>query len=415
LPEELYINKLDNGLTILGQQIPNVTTTAFTAIVPCGASFDPSGMEGIASIAGEWFMRGAGDHDVRGLNDALDALGCQHSISTGNRHMSFSSLQLGRNLPAALDIFAEIIRRPRFEDRTFEPCRSLIEQDTEALEDEPARKTRLVLRERFFPFPLGRNTLGTAQSVAGLHAADARDHICSYLAPEQTIIGVAGNVDFDDLGSQLTELFDDWAGTFPGDLQTAPPEGGTHHIEKDTAQTHIATAHPAPIPDQSDHYYPARVVEAILSHGMGSRLFVEVREKRGLAYHVSAGYSGIREAAGMFTYAGTRPETARETLDILVDQLRKAGDNITDDELSRAKTQIRSALIMQGQSSASRAGAIVADWYNLSRIRSLEEISEAIQGVTQDSVKQYVENFPVRDLSVVTIGPDPVNQDNPAG
>jgi predicted Zn-dependent peptidase len=144
---------------------------------------------------------------------------------------------------------------------------------------------------------------------------------------------------------------------------------------------------------------------------MGSRLFVEVREKRGLAYHVSAGYFGLREAAGLFTFAGTRPDTARETLEIMTDQLRMAGENISDDELERAKTQLRSSLVMEGQSSTSRAGAIVADWYILQKIRELDEISGRIDLVDRDAIGRYIAEYPARGLSLVTVGPEPVEYD----
>ena len=183
MPEKHHIRQLDNGLTIVGQVLENVTSAAVSGVFPCGAFYDPGGAEGSAAAAGEWLMRGAGERDTRELNDALDSLGCQHHVSVGSRYLRFSSVQLDRNLHDMLEIFADIVRRPRLEDETFEHCRMLISQDIEALEDEPSRKTRLILRERFFPYPMGRITLGTLESVSSLDTSEVRQHLLSHLLP----------------------------------------------------------------------------------------------------------------------------------------------------------------------------------------------------------------------------------------
>ncbi len=381
-------------------------STALIAIVPCGAAADPAGAEGAAAVAAEWLMRGAGDRNSRQLSGALDTLGAQHSLSAGHRFLRFSSLQLNRNLPGVLDIAADIILRPALHDEHFAACRDLAIQDIASLEDEPTRRAGLLLRERFFPWPLGRMTLGTTASLNNMAAAAVREHIRSRLVPAGSVIGIAGNLDFDDMAGRLETLFAAWTGDEPGYPDPALAPGGVLHCRKDTAQQQIAVAHPAPLLRDTNRYYPARVFEAILSHGMGSRLFVEVREKRGLAYHVSSGYGAIPEAAGMFTTAASRPDTAAETLAVLAEALSATGEAITEDELARAKVQIRSALVMQGQSPAGRAAALVADWVHLGRVRTPAEISEHIRTVEKGAIIEYLAAFPFRDPVMVTVGPN---------
>jgi len=148
---------------------------------------------------------------------------------------------------------------------------------------------------------------------------------------------------------------------------------------------------------------------------MSSRLFTEVREKRGLVYHVSARYHSMKEHAGVFTYAGTVPDKAQETFDTTVGELRRLGEGVQEEEMLRARTQLKSALIMQGESTAARANALAADWYHLKRLRSLEELSDAIDGVTAPEVLAYLRDFPAEHFTVLVIGPQPVDTSSIGG
>ena len=168
MAEEFYVKELPNGLTLLGQRMEGVASASMGMLLPGGAARDPEGLEGAAAVSAEWLLRGAGERDTRQLHDALDALGCQHDESASGEHVLLSASQLGRNLAAVLDLYADIVRRPRLEDRTFDPCRALVAQDLASLEDEPARKCNLLLREKFYPHPLGRCVYGTAETLAAL-------------------------------------------------------------------------------------------------------------------------------------------------------------------------------------------------------------------------------------------------------
>jgi hypothetical protein len=130
-------------------------------------------------------VRGAGRRDTRQLNDALDSLGCQHDESVQSEHLILSAAQLGRNFAEVLAIYGDIVLRPRLEDAAFEPCRDLAMQDLASLEDEPARKCMTQLREKFYPYPLGRSAYGTAQSLQSLTAQKLRDHLAGRSTPAE--------------------------------------------------------------------------------------------------------------------------------------------------------------------------------------------------------------------------------------
>jgi len=406
--EDIHHQELPNGLVLLGETMPGVQSVAMTVAVPAGASHDPPGAEGAAAVAGEWLFRGAGERDTRALNDALDALGCRHDEDADSAHLKLSAAQLGRNFADVLAIYADVLRRPRLEKETFEPCRELTEQDLASLEDEPGRRCHILLRERFYPFPLGRCRLGTPASLQAMTADALRQHLHRTIGPAGTILAVAGNVQWDALREQVQRLLGDWPAQQAANVATSPPLRGTMHVKKDSAQAHIALAHEA-VPLASEDYYACRLAQMVLSGGMGARLFVEVREKRGLVYHVSCRYDGLKDHAGLFTYAGTTPAHAAETLRVTVGELRRLVEGIEDDEMARAKTKLKSALILQSESTTARAAHLAADWHHLGRVRPLDEIAAAVDATTKEAVLDYCRRHPAAGFTVLSIGPEPLD------
>ena len=405
MSKEFYVKEFPNGLTLLGQNMPNVSSVGFTIMIPGGSSRDGENLRGAAAVSAEWLLRGAGSRDSRALNAALDSLGIQHGEHARAEHLTLSATQLSRNLAPALEIYADIILNPSLLAETFDSCRLLIAQDLQGLDDEPARKCNSLLREKFFPSPLGNISYGTQESLEAMTDSGLRKHLRTLFSPQGTIFAIAGKFDWEEVCGSVEKLLGDWKGDPLEKLQTTPGKTETVHITRDSAQTHISLAHCAVI-SSDDLYYPARIAEAVLSRGMGSRLFTEVREKRGLAYHVSSSYASLLEHAGMFTYAGTRPEQAPQTLDVIIKELQRLSDGITDEELSRAKTQIRSTLVMQGESTSTRAAALGSDWLHLKRVMGLDEISNAINAVTEKDVMEYLERFPAENFTIMTIGPE---------
>lgn len=405
MAEKFYIKELPNGLTLLGQKMENVSSTALTMLLPAGVAHEQEDHAGAATIACEWMFRGAGAHDTRQLNDLLDSLGCQHSESVASEHMHFSAAQLGNNLPQVMAIYRDILLAPRLEDATFDTCKQLAIQDLASLEDEPAQKCNLMLRESFYPAPLGRNIYGREETLERMTAADVRRHIADNFTPKGAIIAVAGDIDWDSFCDLAQQHFGSWTATPRAAVTPRPAKGGVTHIQKPTAQVHIALAFAAtPIGDP--RYYSARLAEMVLSGGMSSRLFTEVREKLGLVYHVSMRYHSLKEHAGMFVYAGTTPQKAQETLKVVVREIRKLHQGVTAEEMARARTQLKTAIVMQGESTSARSGAIASDWYLLRRLRSLAELSAAIDAVKAEEVVSYCNQFPPENLTLLYIGPD---------
>jgi len=406
--QDYFVRELDNGLILLAERLDHVASTSVQLSLPVGASRDTNALSGAANVLAEWLFRGAAGRDSRQLHDAFDALGCQHDQSVQSAFLQLSSSQAHQNLRDTLTLYADIVREPALAGDTFGPCRDLALQELASLEDQPTRKCTARLRERFYPAPLGSPAVGRNESLSAMTDDRLRAHARKHLTPRGAILAVAGHVRFDPLCDWATELFGGWTGDPLPAAESSEPVGGVDHEAKQTAQVQISLAYKAP--DITDkHYYPMRLAEMVLSGGMSGRLFTEVREKRGLVYSVGARYQAVKGAAGLFIYAGTAGERAQETLEVTTRELRKLSDGITDDELTRAKTQLKAALIMQGESTRSRAVGLTNDWHLLGRLRQLDEIASAIEAVTLDAVAACVAAYPAANLTGYIIGPEPLD------
>jgi len=403
--ERLFVHQFDNGLVLLAEQLDHVVSTAVNLAIPAGASRDGPEMAGAGGVLTEWLFRGAGGRDSRGLNGELDALGCHHDEDVHSTFVQLACSQTYQNLKPVLKLYGDIVKLPTLAAETFEPCRNLAVQELASLEDEPARRCNLRLREKFYPVPLGSCPLGQERTLRWLTTETLRAHAKRHLTPHGTILAVAGRLEWEPLRDWVEECFGSWAGKALPAVEITDPLGGVTHEQKETSQVQIALAFSAPL-TKDTHYYPMRVAEMVLSGGMSGRLFTEIREKRGLVYSVGARYQGVKVAAGMFVYAGTVPEHAQQTLEATVAELRRLGEGITTDELSRAKTQLKSALIMQGESTCARANGLVTDWHLLGRLRSLEEIAQAIEAVTHQQVNDCLAVYPAKELTAYFVGPD---------
>ena len=408
MTERLDKHVLKNGLVVLGEPMEGVGSVAFNFVLPAGAARLPEGCCGAGSVIEDWVFRGAGQRNSRELVDALDGLGLHRNASVSSSNISFGSALEASNLSEAIELYADVILRPKLEADQFELSRQLAMHDVVGLDDDPRQKVMINLSEQFYPSPWGRSTIGTVEELQALTAEKTAQIISEKFNLSQAIFSVAGKYDFDAVCGQLEKLFDAPAAAIDTKV-TSGARGQTYtHIQHGGAQVHIGLMTEAP-PITGDDYYDVNVAVSVLSGGMSSRLFTEVREKRGLCYAVGARYTTLKELAGIRCYAGTTPEKAQETLDVIRQEFGRLHEGITDCEMQRAKVGLKSSLIMQSESSSARAGGIASDHYLLGRVRSLEEIKQKLEDTSVESVLDFLGRNRFADYTVVTIGPKEIN------
>jgi predicted Zn-dependent peptidase len=355
-------------------------------------------------VLSDLVLRGAGKRDSKELTDYLDRLGLQRSNSVGVHHSRFSCAALAEKVSESLPAYADIVRRPHLPLSGFDAARDLSLQALAGLHDDPRQKLLLKLREWHLPSPYGRNSMGTKETLEKLTLDLCKLDFEQRYHANGSILAVAGKVEFDALKSAVEASFGDWKKSENIAFEVVPPPGNFFHEKQDSEQTHIGIAYKS-IPETHADYYTVRLAIEILSGGMSGRLFTEVREKRGLCYSVWAGYTALKDQGHILGYAGTSNERAQATLDCFIGELHRLTEGVTPAELARAKTGLKASTIMQGESTSSRAGAIAHDWFMRGRLRTLDEIKAAIDGVNVEQVNAYLKKNTPGPFTIVTVGP----------
>jgi len=403
-PESQFIHRFDNGLVLLGESMPWLDSVGLALAVPAGSAFDPEDRAGLASLTTEMVLRGAGSRDSRQFLEDLENLGIIWSEAVSRLHIVLTATMRASQLSEALPIFADVLLRPRLPREELEPARQGLIQEIRADRDLPEVKLRRELRRRCFPYPWNRPTQGEEETVAAIEWEDVRDFVDQHFRPDGSIIAVAGRFDWDETKALVERLFRDWTGVAPSPLPWRWERERVKHVPYDSQQTHIGVAYKS-VPYDHPDYFLARASLGVLSGGTSARLFMEVREKRGLCYTVQATYHVIKNMAAVFCYSGTTAERAQETLDVLLGEISRLKEGVQSEELERVKVQIKSSLVFEQESSASRARSLIGDWVLLGRVRPVTELKQSIDALTVDAVNRFLAENPPEDFTIVTLGP----------
>jgi len=405
--DEFYNHTFSNGLTLVGERMSGVRSAAFTILLPAGAAYDPAHRCGLSVLLADLCFRGAGSRDSRQLTTDLDNLGLQRGDGVEAVHSSHFAATLATHLIPALEIYADVIRRPHLPAHEVDAVRPLALQELQALEDEPRQKIFVELRRRHYPAPFGRPTVGERAVLESATHSELAEHHAFVSRPNGAIIGIAGDIDWPRLRDSVDRLFGDWPAGEEITLATGQRGPNIDHITQEAAQTQIGIAYET-VPYRDPDYFTAQGAVTVLSGGSSSRLFTEVREKRGLCYAVFASYHSLRDTGSVVCYAGTTNERAQETLDVTLAEIRRLATTIEGAEVARAQAGLKASLIMQGESSSARSAAIAADWYHLGRVRPVREMHAAIDALDPQRIMQHLERRPPRDFTIVTLGPQPL-------
>jgi predicted Zn-dependent peptidase len=403
--EKILTHKFPNGLVLLAEPMPWLQSAAFSILTPAGSVYDPPDRGGLSGFTCEMALRGAGERDSRRFILDLDNLGVERSEAVAGAHTSYGGATLAENLPATLAIYADVLRRAHLQDDQLEASRLGMLQELQAVEDEPAQKVMLELRRRHYPTPWGRPSQGEREAIESVTIEEIREHYRRCYRPEGAILAVAGRIDWESLRDEVGKLLGDWEPAENRICAEKETAVAYEHLPYESNQTQIGIAYPS-IPYNHPDYFQAWGAVGVLSGGMSSRLFTEVRERRGLCYTVYASYHSLKHRGGVFCYAGTGAERAQETLDVTLGELRRMEKGVEEQELDRLKARIKSALVMQQESSSGRSSSLAFDWYHLGRARSLEEIEGMIDGLSSRSINAFLAENPPKDFTVVTLGPN---------
>ena len=350
-----------------------------------------------------------GDLDSRELISALDNLGVSHSEGAQTAHTTLSAATLGRNLVAALGLFADVVRRPRLIDDEVEPIRALAIQGLQGIEDDPGTKVVFELRRRHYPDPWGRPAVGSIEGVESASPDDLRTFHDATYRPNGAILAVAGAIDWDEpVPRAVFRPLATGSRSPTRRSSSAPPGRGattssrrrsrprSHwRIRASRSTTRITTS---PAPRRRSSAATPRPASSPRSARSGASVTRFTPATRAMC-----------DRAAVVGYAGTSTDRAQETLDVTLAEIARLADTgVEAEELETMRAGLKSSLIMQQESSMGRSNSLASDWYHLGRVRPLAEVSAALDALTPESVSDFAARQDVRDLTLLTLGPAPL-------
>jgi predicted Zn-dependent peptidase len=408
LPPNYFYHRLSNGIELLGQYMPSLSSITFGLQFDAAVINEPEEKTGLAHLFEYMLFQGTKEKDARTLNEAFESLGARKGASTSLETAQVWALIVNTKFDEALALISELVLTPTFPKDELEQMRNIILQEIRRRDDEPMSRISELVRTAFYQgTALARPFLGTSESVKSLQRHDLRQFWKERYQPNNLLFAIAGKFDWNHVVKRVEEIFSTWQGeAAPSPDQQPVPATHIALEHHDGQQEHIALM--VPFPNYVDpDYYPAQVLSEVLGGNMASRLFVEVREKRGLVYSVFASQASNKHIGALRIYAGTKPEQAHECLQVIVNELRKLEqEGITPDELERAKIQLKSEHIMRSEGSGARMGAISRTWWYNRKIQTIQEIKEAIDAVTEESILKLLQRYSLLNpLTLAAIGP----------
>jgi predicted Zn-dependent peptidase len=408
----IHTKQLPNGLSVIVEEMDHVESASYDLLLPGGIVSDQSDSIGASIVLAELIGKGAGTLSSRALSEAFDGAGIRHGEGVGMDRFTMGGSMVASKLEKGLELVSLMAINPSLPEEDIAPIQSILLQDIEALKDNPARRAMVELTKRFYPQPFNRSSLGEADGIRGVTRASMQALHKAYFRPAGAILSVAGKVDARHVIRIVEELSGDWDGQSPSlPAFGTPPGHQYYHIQDDSAQLQIVMASPS-AKFSDPLYYESKIIASILGASMFGRLFVELREKRGLCYSVYARHGASNLYGTMTAYVGTTPERAQESMDVLLGEFSRLKGSITQEELDRSRTNIKASIIMGEESPGARAASNATDWWLLKRVRTLQEIHEAIDRVKLDSLNQYLECYPFAPCSILTLGRAPLTVAN---
>jgi predicted Zn-dependent peptidase len=387
--------------------MPSVRSAALGFFIGTGSRAEADDQAGLSHLLEHLLFRGTASYSSLEIDQLFDAMGAELNAGTGKETTSAYARVLDRHLPRAFDVIADMVWRPLIADVEIE--RGVILQEIAMYEDDPQDKVFDVLgRAVFGHHPLGRAVIGRADVIRRAQRQEIAEFHDSRYVPTNVVIAAAGSVDHD----ALVAMARDGGPSAGADAPPAggPPEPGAPTVlfeRKDTEQYHVCLGAPG-VSRHDDRRFALRVLDAIIGGTSSSRLFQEIREKRGLAYAVYSFSSQYADTGQVGVYLGTGPDQLAEAMRVLAAELdRMREDPASDEELARAKENAKGRLVLSLESTSTRMNRLGASILTGVPLLSVDELIDRIDAVTIHDVRELVDTLYRRErLSVAGIGPD---------
>ena len=385
--------ELPGGLRIFCEPLEEATSISLGVWIRAGSRDETDEVAGITHLMEHMLFKGTPEMDALGVAQAFESIGAQENAATGEEYTVLYARFLPEHLERALEITSDMVLRPTLAD--LEREREVIVEEIRMYEDRPDQMADECLSALIFhDDPLGRPIIGSAETVRGVdHDTLRRFHARTYTAPNVFVVG-AGKLEDGEFERMVEEKFSGLPQGEPFVREANPkaPESRFFYKHKETEQYHVSLGSLG-IPARSEDRYAMAALNNVLGGGMSSRLFQEVREKRGLAYAVYSYHQGYSDAGAIKTYVGSTTGNVEEAVSVIAKQLRRVQEEtVGEEELDRTKQQLKSSTLLALESTAARMNRIGRSVITGTELLTPEEISARIQAVTADDIRRLARN-----------------------
>lgn len=406
---------LDNGIRLVSERIPTLKSVTLGIWVNTGSRDEEPAQAGYSHFIEHMFFKGTATRSATDISREIDALGGEMNAFTTRETTTFYVKVLDQHLPQAVALLSDLFHRSRFGPKEIEKEKQVVLEEIRMVQDDPEDLVQeLHIGQVMGRHPLSRPILGQESAISTVRRRDLLQYIETCYRPEEIVIAVAGNFNQRELEKIMARQF----GKRPGPTNRVmrkrwPPEifGGVRLQKKSLEQVHLCIGLKG-VPAGHKDRYAAYVLNSVLGGSVSSRLFQEVREKRGLAYSIYSFLSGYSDAGTLTVYAGTRSAEVERVLDLIRREIRRiAAKGIERTELQRTKDQMKGSLMLSLESSHSRMNKLAKDELIGGAHTSLEEMLREIDAVTESQVFRVAQEILAPETMAITgLGPLSVRQ-----
>ncbi|MEK7528827.1 MAG: pitrilysin family protein [Patescibacteria group bacterium] len=402
---------LKDGLRFVSKKLTSTQSVTVLVLVGAGSRYETRQNNGISHFLEHMFFKGAKKYtNAKEVSEAIDSVGGDFNAFTGKEYVGYYVKVASRHQDVALDVISDMLLHSKFDPEEIEKERGVIMEELNMYQDTPMYQVgwdfeRLVYGDQ----PMGWDQIGTKDLIHTVTRQDFKDFQNSLYAPSNTIVAIAGDVDHDKTAKEVERLFDFSTKKHTGihaPLEENKSSDRVHLGKKKTEQTHVVVGFPAYHEEHQDHYVE-KVLSVVLGGGMSSRMFLAVREAKGLAYYIQSATDDYVDSGIISTRAGVDVKRVRDAITAIVEEYKRIrGEKIPEKELTKAKEYIKGKLVLKLEDSEEYAHLIGKNELLYGKLKSLADIQVAVDQVTvADIARVSADLFDPNKLYAAIIGP----------
>ncbi len=402
---DIQITKLPNGLRVVTDYVPSVESVAVGVWVNVGTRNEDLTYNGAAHMVEHMLFKGTKKRNALDIAQVIENVGGHMNAYTSREITSYHIHLLKEDLSLALDVLADIVQNSTMPDDEIERERGVILQEIGMCHDTPDDIIFDHYIETAYPAQaFGAPILGTNKIIKSMMRDTLMGYTNQFYTPSRMVVCASGNLDHDLFVKQVEAQFNALPSDSAHHLIPANYQGGENRESRDLEQSHIILGFEAPS-QLEDDYYAGKVLTTLFGGGMSSRLFQEIREKRGLVYSVYSFYSAHSDSGQLGIYAGTGPEKLPELVPVMCEEIQKLSHSLEPQEIARAKAQLRSSTLMARESMMSRADQNAKSLLMRGKIRMPEDIITNINAVDGNDLQKVAEKIFSSKPTLAALGP----------